>query len=314
VKPKTIVLPHDRISELIDKEGNFSERLKRSIDLWAAALMNDDGLTHPVSDDGIVLKAQIKAKENGVFVGQKVIEHISNFWAPSLIFKWFFNESSEVSKGDILAEVTGKQLQLLKLERPILNILGRLSGIATSSRRWTCSSQIPIAATRKTTWGLLDKLAVNSGGALTHRLDREDALMIKENDLCANYFNLDQEDRIKYALEDLLIEESSSFVIIEVTNKKQAIMAAKTWKKLDMNQPLTIMLDNIDVINCNEIINTIKNLNLDENLFFEASGGIKFENIDQWNDSLVNVISTSSIHRGTRPLDISLLILEDSNV
>ena len=70
------------------------------------------------------------------------------------------------------------------------------------------------------------------------------------------------------------------------------------------------MLDNIEVQECDEIIQQISKLNLDCKVFFEASGGITLENLDNWKNSLVNVISTSSIHRGTQPLDISLLLEE----
>lgn len=307
----TKVLPHNRISILIDEEGNFSDRFKKSIDSWSTSILNDDGIFKPIENDGIIVKAQIIAKENGIFVGEKIIEQICNFWGSSLTFNWYFSKSSEVSKDEILAEITGSKSQLLKLERSILNILGRLSGIASTSKKWTNISQIPIAATRKTTWGLLDKWAAHLGGALTHRLDRNDALMLKENDLAANYSKFNLEERIKFALENIPVESLSAFIIIEVENKNQAIIAAETWNNLQLDLPLTIMLDNINIQQCNDIINSIRSREQHRNIFFEASGGITIENLIDWKNSLVDVISSSSIHRGTKPLDISLLILED---
>ena len=70
------------------------------------------------------------------------------------------------------------------------------------------------------------------------------------------------------------------------------------------------MLDNISAKKCDEIITSISNLQLKCKIYFEASGGISLENLKDWNKSLVDVISTSSIHRGTSPLDISLLFEE----
>ena len=313
MKPATSGLPHDRSSALIDNQGNFSQRFEESIDLWAAALLNDDGIIHPINKEGKIVNAKIIVKEDGIFVGGEIIERLCSHWAPSLKFKWNFKGGSKVSKGDILVEISGGKTQLLKFERPILNILGRLSGITYTSNLWIMNSKIPIASTRKTTWGLLDKWAVHMGGALTHRLDRNDALMLKENDLAAQYPRFNSEDRIKLALDNIILEESGSFIILEVRSKKQAIIAAETWNNLRYDKPLTIMLDNLDVLVCDDIINTIHSLNFDINLFFEASGGITLENLSDWENSLVHVISTSSIHRGTKPLDISLLFLEASN-
>jgi len=310
VKPATSTLPHNRSLAFFNVKGEFSKRFKESIDLWATALLNDDGIISPINGGSNSINSKIIAKENGIFVGNEIVNRICNYWTPNLELKWNFSEGASISKGDILVEIMGDNTQLLKIERPILNILGRLSGIATTTRNWTKQSTVPIASTRKTTWGLLDKWAVHLGGALTHRLDRNDALMLKENDLAAQYPQFNPNDRIKFALENIEIEKSGAFIIIEVREKEEAIVAAKTWDNIESNKPLTIMLDNIEVAECDKIIREISDLNLKSLVYFEASGGITLENLDTWKDSLVNVISTSSIHRGTRPLDISLLFEE----
>mgnify|MGYP001372752996 CR=1 FL=1 len=310
MEPTNLSLPHNRSSAFFDEEGNFSQRFEESIDLWATALLNDDGIVSPIQGISKIVNSKIITKEDGIFVGRAIIKRICNFWAPNLQLKWNYLDGDRISKGDELVEIIANKNQLLKFERPILNILGRLSGIATTSNQWSEQSKIPIASTRKTTWGLLDKWAVHMGGALTHRLDRNDALMIKENDLAAQYSKYNPKDRIKFALENIEIETSGAFITIEVRDKNEAIMAAKTWNSINKNIPLTIMLDNIKVMECNEIISEILNLNLSCVIYFEASGGITIENLETWQNSLVNVISTSSIHRGTKPLDISLLLEE----
>jgi len=310
VKPTISDLPHNRSSALFDGKGGFSERFEESIDLWSTALLNDDGIVQPIKADNTHISSKIIVKQKGIFAGRLLIDRICNYWTPQLQLKWNFTDGDTVSNEDILVEIRGDKTQLLKIERPILNILGRLSGIATTTHRWSTKIEIPIASTRKTTWGLLDKWAVHVGGALTHRLDRNDALMLKENDLAAQFPELDVNDRIKFGLENIDIGNSGAFIILEVRSKEEAIVAAKTWNIIQKNKSLTIMLDNIEVTECDEIIQQISKLNLHCNIYFEASGGITLENLDNWENSLVNVISTSSIHRGTQPLDISLLFEE----
>ena len=311
MKPATSDLPHNRSSAFFSAEGDFSERFKKSIDLWTTAVLNDDGIIHPIKSKSNFINSKIIVKENGIFAGKEIIERVCNYWTPDLELRWNFSDGLPVLNGDILVEIMGDETQLLKIERPLLNIIGRLSGIATTTNNWIKHSSVPIASTRKTTWGLLDKWAVFLGGGMTHRLDRNDALMLKENDLAAQYPKLNSKKRIKQALHSLEIENSGAFIIIEVRNEMEAMTAAQTWDSLNMkHKSLTIMLDNIPPSKCNEIIVSIRKLNLDCEVIFEASGGITFENLDIWKKSFVDVISTSSIHRGTKPLDISLLFEE----
>ena len=310
MEPANFFLPHDRSSEFFDTEGKFSLRFIESINLWSTALLNDDGIIEPIQSNSEIISAKIISKQDGIFVGREIISEICNYWAPQLEFKWNFFDGDKISLGDTLVEIRGDKNQLLKIERSILNILGRLSGIGTTANNWIKNSQIPIASTRKTTWGLLDKWAVHMGGALTHRLDRNDALMLKENDLAAQFSDNHPTERVRIALENIDIQNIGAFIVIEVRNNREAILAAKTWNKLQNEKPLTIMLDNISAKECGEIISSISNLQLKCKIYFEASGGIYLENLKDWNESLVDVISTSSIHRGTSPLDLSLLFEE----
>ncbi len=310
MEPTNSSLPHNRSLAFFNELGDFSQRFDESIHLWSTALLNDDGIIHPIQPNSEITSAKIISKEDGIVVGKEIVDRICNFWAPDLNLKWNYVDGNKILSGSVLVEIDGDKNQLLKMERPILNILGRLSGIGTTANNWTNQSQIPIASTRKTTWGLLDKWAVHMGGALTHRLDRNDALMLKENDLAAQFSELTSIERVKFALENINIKQAGAFVIIEVRNYEEAVMAAKTWEKLQNNKSLTIMLDNISVEDCDRIIVSISDLNLTCKIYFEASGGISLENLKDWKDSLVDVISTSAIHRGTRPLDMSLLFEE----
>lgn len=310
MEPANSSLPHNRSSAFFDDDGTFSSKFRDSINRWSTALLNDDGIIEPIQPNSEITSAKIISKQNGIFVGREIINNLCNYWAPHLEFKWNFSEGDKISLGDTLVEINGDKNQLLKIERPILNIIGRLSGIGTTANNWIKNCQIPVASTRKTTWGLLDKWAVHMGGALTHRLDRNDALMLKENDLAAQFSEDHPSERVRIALENIDFKNTGAFVIIEVRNNEEAILAAKTWNKLQNEKPLTIMLDNISAKKCDEIITSISNLQLKCKIYFEASGGISLENLKDWNKSLVDVISTSSIHRGTSPLDISLLFEE----
>ena len=84
---------------------------------------------------------------------------------------------------------------MLAIERPVLNVLGQLSGIATHMKQWSAIAPRQIACTRKTIWGLLDKWAVHMGGGLTHRLSKQDAMMVKENDLASMHEEMDSHEQ-----------------------------------------------------------------------------------------------------------------------
>ena len=178
-------LPHDRGHLLWTADEGPSRMLLSSMDRWINTILADDGIEMPFMGGSNDVNAVILAKGSGIIVGTSMVDHLIQIWAPSVQITWFAKDGKKVSKGDEIAEINGDRDTLLTIERSILNILGQLSGIATETKRWTALAKGQIACTRKTIWGLLDKWAVHMGGGLSHRLNKNEAMMIKENDLAS---------------------------------------------------------------------------------------------------------------------------------
>src|SRR3989344_2075432 len=127
--------------------------------------------------------ATIVAKEAGVLAG--IQEVLFLYQRNGLKANALLQDGAKVKTGQAVLEVSGSRKAILMLERTAVNIIQRMSGIATLTAMLAKRSKIPIAATRKTLWGLLDKRAVSIGGGLTHRINAADAILIKSNHLDA---------------------------------------------------------------------------------------------------------------------------------
>lgn len=303
--------PHDRGHELWTAEDGPSRLLLSSIDRWVSALLADDGISMPFMGGSQSIEATICSRADGIIVGTAAVDHMLQIWAPSLRISWMAGDGKKVSKDDEIAILTGDRETLLAMERSILNMLGQLSGIATEARRWAARAPGQIACTRKTVWGLLDKWAVHLGGGLTHRLHREDAKMLKENDLASMHDDLDTHaSRIVKYLQEVTQEGCGAFLEIEVREEKEAIMAAAAWSQRDDENlpPLVIMLDNFGPERSKDTVAQLVEMNLRDQICLEASGGIVFEQLDEWHESGMDVLSTSAVNRGVPPLDISMIV------
>ena len=286
-----------------------------SIDRWTSALLADDGVDMPFMGGNHNVEAKIIAKSSGILAGCAAVDHMLQIWAGSLQISWSHGEGRSISSGDEIATLLGDKEAILSLERTILNILGQLSGIATEAKKWSSKAPRQIACTRKTIWGLLDKWAVHLGGGLTHRLTKQDAKMIKENDLAVMYPELESNGaRISKFLSDVNPEECGAFLEVEVREEKEAIMAAFTWSEKRMISGcdrLVIMLDNFEPERCKSVADELSEMGLREHVVLEASGGILLENLEDWRECGLDVLSTSTINRGTMPLDLSMLMEEN---
>ena len=159
-------------------------------------------LGYDVSEEGGInnfVRAKLIAKQKGVICGQIVINRMLDKHAPNCSYDWKVGEGELVKERGHVLQISGFSCEILKVERVMLNLLGRLSGISTTTSEWVSNSNdLQLACTRKTEWGILDKWAVHIGGGLTHRLFRSDALMLKENDFAsAIESGEDQNDSIK---------------------------------------------------------------------------------------------------------------------
>ncbi|MEC8789502.1 MAG: hypothetical protein VXX17_05525 [Candidatus Thermoplasmatota archaeon] len=307
--------PHDRGKQLWDASEGPSRMLISSIDRWTSALLADDGIDMPFMGGSENVEATIIAKDSGLLAGCAAVDHMLQIWAGGLQISWSHGEGRSISSGDEIATIRGDKDAILGMERTILNILGQLSGIATEAKKWSSIAPKQIACTRKTIWGLLDKWAVHLGGGLTHRLSKQDAKMIKENDLAVMYPELDSNGaRISKYLSEVNPSECGAFLEVEVREEKEAIMAAFTWSErrmIDGHDRLVIMLDNFTPERCKAIADELTEMSLREHVVLEASGGIVLDSLEDWRECGLDVLSTSTINRGTSPLDLSMLMNEN---
>lgn len=305
------VLPHDRGHLLWTKEDGASRILLSSINRWVEAMVGDDGIDMPLSAEGESVTATVFARESGLVVGCSAVDYMLQIWAPSVRITWFAGDGKRVSKDDEIASLTGDSASLLAIERPLLNLLGQLSGIATATKSWSAIAPRQIACTRKTVWGMLDKWAVHMGGGLTHRLSKHDAIMIKENDLATLHPELDDNAaRIATWLQTVNPDDAGAFLEVEVRTEKEALMAAMVWSNRMADAGvgrLVVMLDNFTPDRCRSVSEQLKEQEVRHAVVLEASGGIVFDELENWRECGLDVLSTSAINRGVKPLDVSML-------
>jgi nicotinate-nucleotide pyrophosphorylase (carboxylating) len=267
-----------------------------------------DITSNAVIKHGKMLKAVVRAREPGVVAG---LEEASFLYLKNKIkVKPRKKDGTSLKKGDILLELYGEEKKLLMVERSAVDLIQRMSGIATITKKMTSISKVPIAPTRKTQWRYLDKKAVFIGGGLTHRLALWDSILIKDNHLTAL-----KREGIKNPI-DVSIERawksgnSTGFIEIEVSNFAQAKQAAIVFKGLKKRKiPFLIMFDNMSSKSIIKTLNHLKKMDLYNHILFEASGGITPENILEYSKTGVDVISMGYLTHSAQALDIKQHIL-----
>jgi nicotinate-nucleotide pyrophosphorylase (carboxylating) len=259
------------------------------------------------------VKAKVWTKQAGTLAGLNAADHLLREWMPGAKWHWPVGDGAIVNAGKVILDIEGGREQVLAAERIILNLIGRLSGIATNASLWQQkASPVDVASTRKVHWGLLDKWAVHLGGGLTHRLTRKDARMIKENDL-STMIRKDEKRPlgISRVVSELDLDSLGAFIVLEVRTIDEAVAAAETWaqrmEKENRKDRLTVMLDNMNTEKAKEVVLDLETRKLRELVIIEASGGISFEDLPVWSELGVDVISSSGLHNGTDALDVSML-------
>lgn len=256
-----------------------------------------------------VMKAVIKTNQSGIVAGIEEVKYLySNYRVKVKDYK---KDGDKLEKGDFILVLEGKLKDLLKIERSALDLLQRMSGIATLTYnlKKKVKSKVSIAPTRKTQWRYLDKKAVYIGGGLTHRLALWESILIKSDHLKA-LKKLGVKEPIETALKNSLKNKKTIFLEIEVNNKKNAIKSARAFKKLKSKKPCLIMLDNIEPKKIKEIIKELKRIRLYNNILIEASGGITPKNIKEYAKTGVDVVSLGYLTHSVKILDMSHTIVD----
>lgn len=232
-------------------------------------------------------------KAPGVICGLPVIEEVFRSLDPSLLITIWTNEGSRVKLGDVVAEVQGSARSILSGERVALNLLQRLSGIASYTRLLVDRVEglpVRIVDTRKTLPGLrfIEKYAVRAGGGHNHRFNLADAVLIKDNHIIAA-------GGIANAIRSArqLIPHTMT-IEVEVENESQVREALEA--KADI-----IMLDNMSPELMRQMVQLINGQAL-----VEASGNVTEENIREVALTGVDIISVGALTHSADALDISL--------
>ena len=193
--------------------------------------------------------------------------------------------------------ISGDAGNILTCERTALNILTRMSGIATQTQQLVnkiANKKTQLYATRKTAPGLryFDKEAVEIGGGKKHRLRLDEMVMIKDNHIA-----------VANSLLSLIRDAKKRYkkIEVEVENTEDAVLAAREGATI-------IMLDNFSPEQIKKTIAVLKNQKLRDKILLEASGGINLKNIAKYGKTGVDIISVGSITNSVKGVDLSLEI------
>jgi nicotinate-nucleotide pyrophosphorylase (carboxylating) len=254
--------------------------------------------------------ASVIAREAGVAAGLKEFAFLMRAQGVEIAFEK--QDGDRVRPGDMLLRAEGEELKLLSLERVGLNLLQRMSGIATASRclqerAGRCSPATRIVGTRKTPWGLLDKRALHLGNGGTHRLGLGDAIVIKNNHLALLASR--EEDAVVVAIERAWkVRSQAAFIEIEVRGAAAARVAARTFRRLQEQASeqysCLLMLDNMTPDELGAIVDMLRDEDLWDYTLIEASGGISEANLEPYAASGVDAISIGALTHSARALDI----------
>lgn len=262
------------------------------------ALQEDIGLGDvtsmaTVSHDSVA-RAELVAKEDFVLAGLDVAAAVFHHLDPAVDFEKIFVDGQNVNKGEVLAWIRGSALMLLQAERVALNLLQRMSGIATLTARFVEAVQgtdAIIVDTRKTVPGLraLDKYAVRAGGGRNHRSGLFDGVLIKENHIIAAGGISEAISRAKKRLPHTLKIE------IETRNLDEVQQAVDAGADI-------IMLDNMGNDDMAQAVELIGG-----RVLTEASGGVSLERVREIAETGVNIISVGALTHSVVAADISML-------
>ena len=281
---------------------SVNELEDRLIDLSFAEDIGDgDHTTLCCIPDTAMGKSHLLIKEDGRLAGVEVANRVFASFDPTMQVEVLIGDGAHVKKGDIAMIVSGKVRSLLQTERLMLNIMQRMSGIATMTAKYVerlKGTKTHVLDTRKTTPGLrmLEKQAVKIGGGMNHRIGLFDMILLKDNHVdfaggIANAINRCHEYLKEKGL-DLKIE-------IEVRNFDELRQAMECG---GINR---IMLDNFSVENTKKAVEMVGG-----KYETESSGGITFDTIRDYAECGVDFISVGALTHSVKGLDMSFKACE----
>ena len=275
----------------------MSNDFEQLISLWFAEDIGDgDHTTLSCIPASAIGKSQLIVKENGILAGVEVAREIFRAFDPELKMTVFITDGAEVKVGDVAFVVEGKVQSLLQTERLMLNIMQRMSGVATRTHEYVKAlegTKTRVLDTRKTTPGLrlLEKEAVKIGGGVNHRIGLYDMILLKDNhvDFAGGI------DKAILRAQNYLKEKGKNLKIeIEVRNFEELaqVMAVGGVDR--------IMLDNFTPENTRKAVDIIAG-----KYETESSGGITFDTLREYAECGVDYISVGALTHSVKSLDMS---------
>jgi nicotinate-nucleotide pyrophosphorylase (carboxylating) len=240
------------------------------------------------------ISVKIISREKAIIAGTTYAKEI--FKLKGCKAKIIIKDGSKTRPNQTIMTITGDASKILTCERTALNIITRMSGIATQTNELVkkIPNKTKLYATRKTAPGLryFDKEAVEIGGGKKHRLRLDEMVMIKDNHIA-----------VENSIVSLIKKAKKRYkkFEVEVENTKDAVLAASEGASI-------IMLDNFTPSQIKKTIVVLKNKKLRDKVLLEASGGINSKNISEYGKTGVDIISIGSITNSVNGIDVSLEI------
>ncbi|GAF01501.1 carboxylating nicotinate-nucleotide diphosphorylase [Saccharicrinis fermentans] len=245
-------------------------------------------------------KAQLLVKEEGIIAGVDIAQKVFRKFDPNMAIEVFVTDGAVVKPGDIVFKIEGKVLDILKAERLVLNIMQRMSGIATRTNIYVqklAGLKTKVLDTRKTTPGLreLEKLAVKIGGGVNHRMGLFDMIMLKDN-------HIDYAGGIEKAIGAVhqYLKEKGKDLKIEVEVRD----FAELEEVMRVGGIHRIMLDNFSPQDTQKAVELING-----KFETESSGGITLDTLRSYAECGVDFISVGALTHHIKSLDLSLKAL-----
>ena len=287
-----------------------TEELRKLIALWFEEDIRDGDHTSlsciPATQMGC---QQLIIKEEGILAGVEVAKEIIRYFDPECRMEQYLEDGAAVKPGDVAFRVYGKELSLLQIERTMLNIMQRMSGIATTTHRYQSlieDTGCHVLDTRKTTPGLryLEKEAVKIGGGMNHRIGLFDMILLKDNhvDFAGGITNAltRARDYCREKGKDLRIE-------IETRNEDEIREALAT------NIPDRIILDNFTPERTKQAVALIREWEktAGRHMEIESSGGITINTLRDYAVCGVDFISVGALTHSVKGLDMSFKAVKE---
>ena len=263
-------------------------------------LAEDEGFaditSNAVVEKGLEVSAQIVSKDGGILAGMDIIRQVFEEYGIKVNF--WMTDGSRISKNDLLMSVAGDARTILLLERTVLNLSMRMSGVATAANRYVDlvkDYDVKVAGTRKTSPAIakFDKYALTVGGADAHRFCLDDMVLIKDNHIATCESPLDALLKAKANV------SFSKKIEIEVETLDDAIECVKNGADI-------VMLDNMSPSEVSEVIDMLNELGIRQNALIEVSGGITEDTIVDYAKLGVDIISIGALTHSSRSLNFSM--------